>query len=112
MSNLLLKNANTIFSNEKLIETSILIETGKISTMTADEIKADEVIDLSGLTLFAGFIDAHIHGAVGVDVNAASADDLYKMAKFLAEKGTTAWMPTFVPDRTKLIEMSLPKLKR
>ena len=26
------------------------------------------------------------------------ADDLYKMAKFLAEKGTTAWLPTFVPD--------------
>ena len=72
MSKLLLKNASAILSEEKLPETSILIENGKISTMTAEEIKADEVLDLSGLTLFAGFIDAHIHGAVGVDVNAAS----------------------------------------
>ena len=52
MSNLLLKNANAIFSNEKLTETSILIENGKISTMTADEIKADEVIGFIGIDAF------------------------------------------------------------
>ena len=40
MSKLLLKNANAILSKEKLPETSILIENGKISTMTADENKS------------------------------------------------------------------------
>ncbi|HLM02469.1 MAG TPA: N-acetylglucosamine-6-phosphate deacetylase, partial [Pyrinomonadaceae bacterium] len=46
----------------------------------------------------AGFIDIHIHGAVGVDTMTAGADDLRKMARFLASRGTTAWLPTLVPD--------------
>lgn len=97
MPNLILKNAGIVFPNEKL-EKNILIENGRFSTFFSEEKQADEIIDLSEHTIFAGFIDAHIHGAVGVDVNAASVDELYKMAKFLAEKGTTAWLPTFVPD--------------
>lgn len=112
MSTLLLKNADVVLSNEKLPENSILIKNGKISTMTADEIKADEVLDLSGLTLFAGFIDAHIHGAVGVDVNAADADDLYKMAKFLAAQGTTAWLPTFVPDSDETYRKVISEIEK
>ena len=50
------------------------------------------------LRLFAGFIDIHNHGAVGVDVNTATAEDLRKVGKFLASQGVTAWLPTLVPD--------------
>ncbi|HLM61934.1 MAG TPA: N-acetylglucosamine-6-phosphate deacetylase, partial [Pyrinomonadaceae bacterium] len=46
----------------------------------------------------SGFIDVHNHGAVGVDVNSATTEDLRKVSKFLASKGVTAWLPTFVPD--------------
>src|SRR4051794_26501572 len=45
-----------------------------------------------------GFIDVHIHGAVGVDVNGADAAGLLRVAEFLAGRGVTAWMPTLVPD--------------
>jgi N-acetylglucosamine-6-phosphate deacetylase len=55
-------------------------------------------INLENQTLFAGFIDIHNHGAVGVDVNAANAEDLRFVGRFLAENGVTAWLPTFVPD--------------
>ncbi len=47
---------------------------------------------------FSGFIDVHIHGAMGVDVNAADADGLVAIAQFLASQGVTAWVPTLVPD--------------
>lgn len=50
----------------------------------------------------AGFIDLHNHGAVGVDVNTATADDLRKVSKFLASKGVTGWLPTFVPDEIEV----------
>ena len=98
MTSLLLKDADIVLSEEKLREHSLLIEDGKISTTTDKEIPADKTLDLSGLTLFAGFIDIHNHGAIGVDVNEANADDLRKVGEFLASKGVTAWLPTFVPD--------------
>lgn len=110
MPNLILKNAEVVFPNEKL-KKNIFIGNGKFSD-TFDEKHADEIIDLSKHTIFAGFIDAHIHGAVGVDVNAATADDLYKMAKFLAEKGTTAWLPTFVPDADETYERVVGEIEK
>ncbi len=99
MPDLLLKNAEIVLSGEKRRESSILIADGKVSAITEDEKRAEEVLDLSGLTLFPGFIDIHIHGAVGVDVNAANAVDLQTVGRFLAKNGVTAWLPTFVPDR-------------
>lgn len=46
----------------------------------------------------SGFVDVHIHGAVGVDVNSADVDGLLEIAGFLARSGVTAWVPTLVPD--------------
>lgn len=60
-------------------------------------VRADEVLDLDDLTLFPGFIDVHNHGAVGVDMMAATTADLNQVARFLASNGVTAWLPTFVP---------------
>lgn len=57
-----------------------------------------EAIDLGGATVFPGFIDVHNHGAVGVDVNAADAEGLSEVSRFLAGRGVTAWVPTLVPD--------------
>lgn len=45
-----------------------------------------------------GFIDIHNHGAVGVDVNSASANDLIRVSEFLATQGVAGWLPTLVPD--------------
>lgn len=57
---------------------------------------ADE-FDLFGATLFPGFIDVHIHGAVGVDMMDADVDGVRRISEFLATQGVTAWLPTLVP---------------
>jgi N-acetylglucosamine-6-phosphate deacetylase len=49
------------------------------------------------LTVYPGFVDVHIHGAVGVDTLEASASDLGRVALYLAHEGVTAWLPTLVP---------------
>ena len=100
MKTLLLKNANAVLPNGKVENVSLLIENGVIKKTSSENknFKADEETNLKGATVFAGFIDLHIHGAVGVDVNDASVEDLRKAAKFLADNGATAWLPTFVPD--------------
>lgn len=100
MKSVLLKRATAVLPDKKAENVSVLVENGKIAEiMEQNETRAaDRTIDLAGATVFAGFIDIHIHGAVGVDMMNAGANDLRKMAKFLASKGTTAWLPTFVPD--------------
>ena len=104
MKRILLENCAAVLPGEKLENANVLIENGKIAAISNGEISADETINLENQTLFAGFIDIHNHGAVGVDVNEANADELQKVGKFLASNGVTAWMPTFVPDSEKTYE--------
>jgi N-acetylglucosamine-6-phosphate deacetylase len=59
-----------------------------------------------------GFIDVHIHGAMGIDVNTADADGLFEIAKFLATKGVTAWVPTLVPDSDENYKRTLLAIDR
>jgi len=98
MSTVLLKNATVVLPGGKSENVFVLLENDKISAVTDREVRADKTINLESATVFAGFIDIHIHGAVGVDMMSAGTDDLRKMARFLASRGTTAWLPTFVPD--------------
>jgi N-acetylglucosamine-6-phosphate deacetylase len=98
MQRILLKNCAAILPFERRENTNILIEDGKIAAISSDEFSADETVNLENQTLFAGFIDIHNHGAVGVDVNEATAGKLRSVSEFLALSGVTAWTPTFVPD--------------
>jgi N-acetylglucosamine-6-phosphate deacetylase len=78
---------------------SLLVEEGHIARVGggAEVPSGGRVINLEGLTLYPGFIDVHIHGAVGVDTLEADAEDLYRVARYLAGEGVTAWLPTLVP---------------
>jgi N-acetylglucosamine-6-phosphate deacetylase len=98
MKTVLLKNCAAILPAGRRENVNVLIEDGKIATVSSEAAAADKTINLENRTLFAGFIDIHNHGAIGVDVNAASADGLRAVGEFLASQGVTAWMPTFVPD--------------
>jgi N-acetylglucosamine-6-phosphate deacetylase len=95
-----LKSANAVLSNGFAENVSLLIETRLIAGISAENenFKVNEVINLTNLTLCAGFIDIHNHGAIGIDVNTATVEDLREVSEFLATKGVTAWLPTLVPD--------------
>jgi N-acetylglucosamine-6-phosphate deacetylase len=98
---LLLKGARVVLPDEVLEGATVAVEGGRISAVTRDAATAGgrglRELDLEGLTLYPGFVDVHIHGAVGVDTLEASAGDLHKVARFLASRGVTAWLPTLVP---------------
>ena len=95
MKTLLLKNANVVLPDREVANGAVLIREGQIASFEAGA--ADEVVDLDGASLLPGFIDVHIHGAVGVDVMDATADGLEKVSRYLASEGVTGWLPTFVP---------------
>ena len=76
---------------------TILIEGEYISSIGDGDIAGAESIDLGGMTILPGFIDVHIHGAIGVDVMDATPEALQEVSKYLASQGVTGWLPTFVP---------------
>jgi N-acetylglucosamine-6-phosphate deacetylase len=96
----LLHNARIVLPDRVTEPSNILIEGDRIARIfdagSARSANKDS-IDLTGLTLFPGFIDIHIHGAVGVDTMEASPEGLLQIAEFLATQGVTAWLPTLVP---------------
>jgi N-acetylglucosamine-6-phosphate deacetylase len=98
---LLLNGARVVLPGHSLDSAAVIVEGGQITEITPDpesvKARAARRIDLSGTTLYPGFIDVHIHGAVGVDTMEATAADLHRVAMFLAREGVTAWLPTLVP---------------
>jgi N-acetylglucosamine-6-phosphate deacetylase len=97
---LLLRDARIVLENRIIEDGTILIEDERIVSVTENQIElsADaEKLSLGGSTVLPGFIDVHIHGAVGVDVMEASADGLNEVSAYLATQGVTGWLATLVP---------------
>lgn len=70
----------SVYMDGRFCDRTIAMEDGHIFVLPKDfEPGGDaQVYDASGCHVVPGFIDVHTHGAVGVDVNAASAEDLEK----------------------------------
>ncbi len=102
-STTLLRDARIVSPRELIENAALLITDGRITDIIdasqSSDVKADIILDLQGAAILPGFIDIHIHGAIGVDVTTASADEMHKVACYLASRGTTAWLPTLVPAR-------------
>lgn len=107
MSKMILKNANLILPGEVLPNASVAISDGRIERIGETKNDSANAIDLQGAQLFPGFIDLHIHGAVGVDANDTDADGLHQAAKYLANNGVTAWLPSLVPDSRENYQKSI-----
>jgi N-acetylglucosamine-6-phosphate deacetylase len=97
----LLRNARIVLPERTAENASLLIHGDCIDRVfeasTSQFPSAESVIDLAGLTVYPGFLDLHIHGAIGVDTMAANSHDLRRVSQFLATQGVTGWLPTFVP---------------
>jgi N-acetylglucosamine-6-phosphate deacetylase len=60
-------------------------------------------IDASGMRLLPGFIDLHVHGAMGHEVMDADPAGLLEMAQFYARHGVTAFLATtWTASRAKI----------
>lgn len=100
---LLVVGARLVLPDRVLEGGSLLVEGGRITRVgvAGEDPSGVRVLNLEGLTVYPGFIDVHIHGAVGVDTLEAGSEDLHRVALFLAREGVTAWLPTFVPAPTE-----------
>ena len=91
---------------------TLCMEEGKLTVLEAGCDTADgTVFDAQGLKVVPGFIDTHSHGAVGVDVNGATAEDLEKISCFMASKGTTSWLCSVLTDTQEQTEWCIEQFK-
>ncbi len=86
---------------EEVIENAFIeIENGKIKSFgenTSNKIG----VDLNNKTLMPGFIDGHIHGALGCDFMDANEESLSKILSYLPSEGVTSVLATTMTDTVK-----------
>jgi len=101
-------NARLIFPDGIRDGLEVVAEEGKITAIreqtslrsprrpTARQARArrEDVVDLSGNYLAPGFVDLHVHGAVGRDTMEASAEAFRAICDFHATGGTTSLLLT------------------
>lgn len=88
----------TMVVNGEQIAAALAVENGKIASLGGANVRGLPEWDLHGGILVPGFLDVHTHGAVGVDVNAASAKDLERLSGFFARQGVTGWLASILSD--------------
>lgn len=107
---MIIKNCKIIYL-DRIEKGDIRINDGKIVEI-GTELQIDEqYFDGEGLYLAPGFIDIHIHGAMGTDVMDATYESLNNISKAIASKGTTAFLATTMTSSTEDIRSALKAIK-
>jgi len=109
----LIKNVNIITPTEIIKNGSILFDK-KIEKIfkTNDFVGSDyEVIDGNGGYLSPGFVDIHVHGAMGKDTMDASVEALNTISESLIKSGVTSFLPTTMTMERKKIRNALKSIK-
>ncbi|HXX41298.1 MAG TPA: N-acetylglucosamine-6-phosphate deacetylase [Chthoniobacterales bacterium] len=93
---MIFRNAHCIFPDGIRDRFEIVAREGKIENIRDDATSrdGDEVVDLEGNYLAPGFVDLHVHGAVGHDTMEASAEAFRAICDYHATGGTTSLLLT------------------
>ena len=87
-----------VYVDRRFQQKTVAMEEGKLRLLPPDTPVSGEVYDAAGKKVVPGGMGVHTHGAVGVDVNGATAADLEKIGTFFAGNGTTAWLASVLTD--------------
>src|SRR5689334_12095552 len=88
-------NARLIFSDEIRDGLEVVTGGGKIAAIREQtHARGKDVVDLTGNYLAPGFVDLHVHGALGLDSMEASAETFRVICNFHASGGTTSLLIT------------------
>lgn len=92
-----LKNGNALIDGA-IVKRTIVLEDSKISKILQPDsaISGDKTIDCSGLYIFPGFIDLHIHGSGGGYSQDITEDSYKKIVTSQVQFGTTSIVMTFI----------------
>lgn len=100
-----------VYQGREFLPKTLHIKDGKLSVLDPSHPTASAAcFDAAGMHIVPGFIDTHTHGAVGIDVNGAPAEDLEKISCFIAGNGTTAWQASVLTDTQEQTEWCISQV--
>ena len=92
---MILTNARLIFPDGVREGLEVVVEKGKITAIREhNHARTNEIVDFRGNYLAPGFIDLHVHGALGHDTMEASAEAFQAICDYHASGGTTSLLLT------------------
>jgi N-acetylglucosamine-6-phosphate deacetylase len=112
---MIFRNGRLIFPDGVRKGLDLVVNEGKIAEVRESRHATnDEIVDLENNFLAPGFIDLHLHGAVGRDTMEATAEAFHAICDYHASGGTTSLLLTTVtapiPEIVKVLE-EVRKLK-
>lgn len=84
----------TINNGVVVVEGSKIIAVGKKEEISFDQYS--EMINANGLFIIPGFIDLHVHGGGGQDVQGKSKESILAVGRYHLQHGTTSFLPTIM----------------
>lgn len=101
---MIFKNGRLIFPNGVRDGLDLQVEDGVIVAIRPEApAMGEQIVDLGGNYLAPGFIDIHVHGALGRDTMQASANAFRVICDYHASGGTTSLLLTTVTAPIKAI---------
>lgn len=107
MSFLGFKNSKIYVYGKGIVETSLSVADGKISSIG----ECNEGIELpKNLIVIPGFVDKHIHGANNADFMNPTKEDLKKIVSAVVKEGTTSLLATTMTQSMEAITASVKNI--
>jgi N-acetylglucosamine-6-phosphate deacetylase len=101
---MIFKNGRLIFPNGVRDGLDLLVEDGLIVAIGPQApAMGEQIVDLQGNYLAPGFIDLHVHGAMGRDTMQATAKAFREICQYHASGGTTSLLLTTATSPLKAV---------
>lgn len=85
---------------------TLIVEDDKIAGIQSGNANVEpgaKVVDASGRWVAPGYVDIHIHGAMGADFMDATLEVVQKVSRFISQCGVTSYLPTTWSASSELI---------
>ena len=89
---MILKNVTYLNDSFQFEKGDISIKDGKFEKIATSISDGGECVDMSGKRIIPGYVNIHMHGAVGQGVDNSDYEGYNKLGRYLASTGTTSYL--------------------